>query len=112
MNVSPTDRAWNRVDRVSGSFTGDGTTVTIALGFVPKKFRLVNITDVITWEKTYEDAAANALKVVAVGTMTVDTGSHVLFTGGGTTDGNGIGTVVLDTTAVPNAKVCTWEAWG
>ena len=111
-NFTTTERAYFPVVRQSGTITGDGSSCTLSLGFVPKKFRLVNVTDVITWDKTSDMAAADSIKVVAAGTMTNDTGSHITFTGGGTTDGNGIGTVVCTATAIPNAKVCNWEAWG
>ena len=111
-NFTTVERSYFPLSRASGTITGDGSACTLSLGFVPKKFVLKNATDTIVWEKSSDDAAANAWKLTGVPAFTLDTGSHILFTGGGTTDGVGIGTVVCDTTAIPNAKVCTWEVWG
>jgi hypothetical protein len=36
---------------VYGSWTGDGTAMTMTLGFVPSYLQLINKTDVIIWEK-------------------------------------------------------------
>ena len=83
MNVTPARRGDGIVRSQDGSFTGDGTAVTINLGFIPSFFLLINQTDVITYEKLRGMAAANCVKVVAAGTMTLDTGSAILFNSDG-----------------------------
>jgi hypothetical protein len=69
------------VNVASGSFTGDGTPVIINLGFDPSHFYLINETDVATFEKLDAQAAANTLKLIAAGTMTLDTSSAIVFNG-------------------------------
>lgn len=89
----------------SGTFTGAATTTTtINLGFVPRWAKIFTPTGVLIWEKFASGmAAANCLKVVTAGTTTLDTGSHVLFTGN---------TIVLTATVCVNADVISWIAIG
>jgi hypothetical protein len=84
MLATPSRRGDGIVRCQDGAFTGDGTAVTIALGFIPSFFQLINQTDVIVYEKTRGMAAANCIKVIAAGTMTLDTGSGILFNSDGT----------------------------
>jgi hypothetical protein len=67
-----------------GAWTGDGTAVTLSLGFVPTFFMLINQTDVILYEKIRSMAAANCIKVVTAGTTTLDTGAGITFNSDGT----------------------------
>lgn len=69
------------VNVVSGSFTGDGTAQVINLGFDPLHMYLVNETDVIFYKKIDPQVAANCIKILAVGTMTLDTSSAIVFNG-------------------------------
>jgi hypothetical protein len=85
-----------------GSFTGDGSAVTITLGFVPNHFILFNETDAMKWEKFQPMAAANSIKTVTAGTQTADANSQIVF--------NSDGTVTIGTTAAPNAKACKFRA--
>lgn len=86
----------------TGSFTGAGAIVTLTLGFVPAEVIVFNETDVITWHKLYDQAAANCRKVVAAGTNTLDTGSAIVI--------NTDGTVTLSATLAANGKACKWIA--
>ena len=86
----------------SGSFTGDGAITKITLGFNPMYFLLVNTTDVVKFEKLSSQPAADTLKTIAVGTMTEDTTSAILF--------NGDGTVSINAATGITAKVFAWVA--
>ena len=90
------------VNVATGSFTGGGAAVTLTLGFVPSHVAVFNETDVIKWEKFYDQASANTIKVVAAGTMTKDTGSAIVI--------NTDGTVTLSSTLAANGKACVWRA--
>lgn len=87
-------------DGVSGcmeaAYTGDGTAVTISVGFNPTWALVINETDATTWEKISVQAAANCIKTVTAGTMTIDTGSAIVF--------NGDGTVTLSATLGASGK--------
>jgi hypothetical protein len=84
MNVTPTRRGDGIVRSQDGAFVGDGTAAVINLGFIPSFFLLINQTDVITYEKLRGMAAANCIKVVAAGTMTLDTGAVITIGTDGT----------------------------
>jgi hypothetical protein len=84
MNVSATRKGDGIVRIQDGAFTGDGTVVTVNLGFVPSEFILINQTDVVTFQKLRGMAAANCIKVIAAGTMTLDTSSAVVINADGT----------------------------
>lgn len=84
MNVTPARRGDGIVRCQDGSFTGDGTAVTIALGFIPTFFQLINQTDATVYEKLRGMAAANSLKVVTAGTTTLDTSGAITFNSDGT----------------------------
>src|SRR3954471_471864 len=72
------------VNSCTFSLTGDAAANTITLGFVPTHVVVFNETDVIRWEKIDPMAAANCIKVVAAGTMTLDTGSAIVINTDGT----------------------------
>jgi hypothetical protein len=96
-------RAAGVVNHAFGSFTSDNTAALLALGFVPKKVKFVNVTDVVVWEK-FEGMAANAsIKTVTAGTTTIDTTGAITI--------NSDGTVTLAAAAVGNAKAIAWEAY-
>ena len=103
-SVTPTTQAMGVCNFAAGSFTSDNTATTITLGFTARSVKVVNTTDVIVWEKIAGMAAANAVKVVAAGTMTIDTGSAVLI--------NTNGTLTLSTTLVGATKAISCVAFG
>lgn len=72
------------VNAVSGSFTGDGAAQIINLGFNPIQLVLFNETDVVRFDKLDTQLAANSIKVIAAGTMTLDAGSAIVFNGDNT----------------------------
>lgn len=94
--VTLSKRADGIVNVVTGSWTGDGAAQTLTLGFVPLYIKIVNETDATTWEKWDPMVAANSIKTVTAGTMTVDTGSAIVI--------NSDGTVTLSATLSANAK--------
>lgn len=63
----------------SGKATGDGTALSVTLGFKPKHVIIYNRTDVTRWEKFDGMADANSLKTVAAGTCTDDNTSAIVF---------------------------------
>ena len=85
-----------------GSFTGDGASTRINIGFNPIHFILINTTDVVRFEKIAGQPAADTLKTVAAGTMTEDTTSAVLF--------NGDGSVTVNAATGIAVKVFAWAA--
>lgn len=87
----------------TGQETGAGEAITVTLGFVPRKVRVFNETDVILWEKFSGQAAANTRKVVAGGTMTKDTGSAITISGN---------SFILSATLAASGKALYWEAHG
>lgn len=72
------------VNVATASWTGDAAVQTITLGFVPYQVVIFNETDVIRWEKFDPMAAANCIKVVAAGTMTLDATSAIVINTDGT----------------------------
>jgi hypothetical protein len=89
-------------DTATGAFTGDGAATKLTLGFVPARIVVINETDTIRYEKMKGMAAANCLKVIAAGTMTVDTGSLITL--------NTDGTVTLAAALGVTAKHIVWFA--
>lgn len=85
-----------------GSFTGDGALTRINVGFNPIHFIIINITDVVRFEKLGGQPAADTLKTISAGTMTEDTTSAVLF--------NGDGSVTISAATGITAKVFAWAA--
>lgn len=81
----------------SAGFTTDGTTITVNLGFQPRWIRIINVTDVVIWEKMDTLAAANSVKVVTAGTTTIDTTSAILIN-------SDKSTITLSATAFPTGK--------
>lgn len=85
----------------SGLNTGDGTVLTVNLGFRPKKVEILNQTDITLWTKIDGMVDANTLKTVAAGTMTIDTASAIVITNTGFT---------YSATANVTGKVTNWYA--
>lgn len=80
---------------------GDATALSVTLGFKPKYVMIFNETDVIKWEKLYNQADANTIKTVAAGTMTKDTTSAIVLSESGF-----VATAALNAAA----KVLHWYA--
>lgn len=63
----------------TGTFTGDGGVATVNTGYRPKRVVLINLTDVVQWEKIDGMTDAQCMKTVAAGTLTVDTTSAIVL---------------------------------
>ena len=99
---NPVSRSAGVNNRAFGSFTSDNTIATINLGFVPRVVKLINITDVVIFEKLEGMAANASIKTVTAGTTTIDTTGAITI--------NTDGTINFSAAAVGNAKACVWEA--
>jgi hypothetical protein len=82
--ITTSKRGDGIVNSYTASWTGDGAAQTINLGFVPTHVIIVNETDVIRWEKIDPMAAANCLKTVTAGTLTLDATSAIVVNSDGT----------------------------
>jgi 3'-phosphoadenosine 5'-phosphosulfate (PAPS) 3'-phosphatase len=91
-----------------GSFTGAGEAVSVTTGFKPRYIKLINLTDRIVHEWTYDMAATHTLNTAADGTMTDNTGSH-LVAKGGQDDFRGF---LVAAAAAVNAKLYHYIAFG
>lgn len=100
--VTYSKRSEGVVNFVAGSFTGDAAAQTISCGFVPNHVIVFNETDVIRWEKLAPQAAANCIKTVAVGTMTLDATSAIVI--------NSDGTITLSAGLAAAAKAIKFRA--
>jgi hypothetical protein len=60
----------------TGTHTGDGTVLTVTLGYRPKRVELVNMTDNTVWTKI-DGMPENTTLKDAAGTPTVDTTSAI-----------------------------------
>jgi hypothetical protein len=93
--------------------TGSATAVAvqIVVGFVPRHVRILNETDVVVWEKFDTMVAANTLKHVTAGDMTIDTGSAIVFD---IDPGLGVAaeSFTISTAISVASKVIEWAAWG
>lgn len=99
------------VNHSSGKLDSDASALalTLSLGFVPRYFKLVNLTDRITYE-WYSGMALTggaALKTIATGVRTLETAEGPVFgnVAAGTAD-----QVTLSTTLLPASKSFAWEA--
>jgi hypothetical protein len=88
----------------TGKIVQDATTaaaLTLTLGFVPRYFRLVNLTDRITDEWFDGMAAASSLHTVAAGTLTLETTNGITVSGT---------SVTFTATTMVASKTYYWEA--
>lgn len=76
---------------------------TLTLGFTPRYFKLVNLTDRITDEWFEGMASASSLHAVAAGTMTLEATNGVAVSGV---------SVTLTATTLVASKTFYWEAVG
>lgn len=86
----------------TGSVTGAGAIVTIALGFIPANVVVYNETDATRWEKFFDQVDANAVKTVTAGTQTTDTTSAIII--GNDTNGVAKGSVQLSAALAASGK--------
>jgi hypothetical protein len=94
----------------SGSYFDDAASpaaASITLGYVPRYFRWVNVTDRIEWE--WFDGAANGttLKTVAAGTRTLDTADVAISV---SSVNQSSGTVTIAAAAILQNKQYRWQA--
>jgi hypothetical protein len=84
------------------NFTSTSDAVLIPLGFGPRKVKVVNTTDGVTWEWQYGMPAVNAIKTILGGATSQDTGGAITVT----VDelGNGTGSVLLSAAMVGTGK--------
>lgn len=70
-----------------GTHTGDGTLLTVTLGYKPKFVVLVNLTDVVRFEKIDGMGANDTIEIVAAAATgtTVDTSGAIVLTDTGFT---------------------------
>lgn len=90
----------------TGKLVTDATTATaqtLTLGFVPRKFKLVNLTDRIIDEWFEGMASASSLHTVAAGTNTLETTNGIAVSGT---------SVTLTATTLVASKTYYWEAIG
>lgn len=93
----------------SGGLTTDAATAAayvLNLGFTPRKFRIINITDMTQYEWRDQMPAADSLKTVTAGTFTLDTTGAITI-GSGLTDR----TVTLSAGVMVASKSFVWEAF-
>jgi hypothetical protein len=72
----------NNASLATGTYTGDGSgSIQVFVGFTPKMVKIIDVTDVTTYEWVQGMPATNSIKVVTAGTVTIDTNSAVLTDG-------------------------------
>jgi len=84
----------------SGTIVGDGTILTVTLGYRPQRVVLINVTDAIKFEK--HDAGmlnTETLQTVAAGAQSTTTSSQIVITDGG---------FVVTAAVFITAKVFSW----
>jgi len=95
----------------SGKLDSDGSAAAfvVSLGFVPREFKMVNLTDRITYEWANQMTNPGALKTVAAGTRTLETteGPTVGTAAAGTAD-----QVTVPTSIMLASKSFYWTAKG
>lgn len=71
----------------SGYYTGDGGTGSFypAIGFTPRRVKIVNVTDAIIFEWFEGLPATNFIKTAANGTTTIETTSAIVVNGASVT---------------------------
>ena len=98
------------VNHSTGKLVTDASAaaaVTLTIGFVPRVFRLVNITDRITYEWYTGMTNPGAVKTVAAGTRTLETTEGFTF---GTVALGTADNVTIPATIMLASKTFHWEA--
>lgn len=102
---SATSQAAGITEFATGVATGDGTALTITVGFKARAVQVFDVTGVIMWEWMEGMPATNTIKTIAAGTMAVDTGSAIVVN----TDGR---TITVSSGANVSAHALVWAAQG
>lgn len=92
-----------------GSFTGDGTATVCTTGFLPRMVKIINITDLTTYEITSNMVAGNALKAISTGVLTNDVSGITLS---GTTSASGVRGFTIPAAIAIAGKVIQYYAFG
>lgn len=98
---SVTRNAQGIANRACGKATGDGTALTVTLGFKPMYVSMFNETDATKWEKWNDQVDANTAKTVTAGTLTKDTTSAITLTANG---------FIVSAAAAASGKALVWFA--
>lgn len=101
MEVQGANHSMGVVNKATGTVAADGTILVVRLGFTPRTVKIINITDVIVWEKHHNMAASTTLKTVAAGTKTADTTTAITI---------GDRQFSVSAAAAANGKTLLWEA--
>lgn len=106
--TSSQDNGEGIVRYASGSYLDDAASpadATITLGWTPRYFRWINVTDRDEWEWFDGAASGTTLKTVATGTRTLDTSDATIAVSGST--------VTIESTAgIEQNKQYRWIALG
>lgn len=86
---------------------GGAVAVTLSLGFVPRMFRIHNVTDRISYEWYTGMTNPGAVKTAAAGTRTLETTEGPTV---GTAAAGTDGTVTIPSTIILASKTFVWEA--
>jgi len=107
--VSATNYSSGVVNFASGSETGTYTAAdfTVTVGFVPKHFKITNVTDRITQEWHSGMNQGDFIETIAAGDRTLETDDQIIVHA---TDG----TVAIDVSGgiQTDNDTVVWEAWG
>ncbi len=85
MDDTATRNSQGIAHRAVGTHTGDGTLLTVTLGFKPMQVVLINITDVVRFEKIDGMATDASYESAAAGANTIDTSGAINITENGFT---------------------------
>jgi hypothetical protein len=85
---------------------GGAVAVTLTLGFVPRHFRIVNVTDQIEYEWHFGMTNPGAIRTVAAGTRTLQTTEGPTVSSTHPTSGQ----VSIPATIILASKTFVWEA--
>jgi hypothetical protein len=104
------------VNYSSGGFTTDASTaaaLTIAVGFVPRKVRVLQLTGSLAgteYELMDQMAATQTLKTILAGTRTIDPNSAIVINNDSGNNSNGR-SFTLSATVMQVSSTFVWEAW-
>lgn len=84
-----------------GKATGDGTALSVTLGFKPKHIVLINLTDATRFEWIDGMPANNSIKTVTAGAMTADTTGVITLAEKG---------FIVNAASAANGKALHWFA--
>jgi len=88
---------------------GGAVAVSLSIGFIPRMFRIHNVTDRISYEWYTGMTNPGAVKTAAAGTRTLETTEGPTI---GTVAASTDGTVSVPATIILASKTFVWEALG